>query len=426
LIHWDMSKMLPSESEMYAQHYKDQQDMFKNKVFVPYGEEDGIFNKAGISEFVSNAGFAMGTYAAFATELLVDTAITVLTAGGGAGTFGGTIAKVGAKSGLKSGAKSGLNYIDDFFKGAFKVGHMDDIAKITTKAASEVDNMAKAGKNLTNMTNASKAIIGDGFDMLTYNIRNIIKSKSAGEFFLNVGKGTPLIGSGVRQAERIVKAGKAGYSTATMVGMGVRGVQRMANEFNMSSTESVFEAISAYGETLDFMLKEYHNRHGEGPNGLDFSLMQDHALKAAMANYRTNLVILLATNKIQFGTLFNKFPMHKSWLTRQIINEAGEGIVGVTGKKGVLKVFDTKKFLGGIKTVAKIGKEFGWKKASWEAAKLFRKDFLKFEVTEGLQEIIQESSNIAWKNYYAAQYTGAEKTITDAFGEGLGEQWSKQ
>ena len=29
LINWDMDKMLPSESEMYAQHYKDQQDMLK-------------------------------------------------------------------------------------------------------------------------------------------------------------------------------------------------------------------------------------------------------------------------------------------------------------------------------------------------------------------------------------------------------------
>ena len=66
------------------------------------------------------------------------------------------------------------------------------------------------------------------------------------------------------------------------------------------------------------------------------------------------------------------------------------------------------------------------KKASWEAAKIFRKDFLKFEVMEGVQEIMQETSNIAWKNYYAAQYAGAEKSITDAFGEGLGEQWSKQ
>jgi len=418
LVNWDMDKLLPSESEMYAQHYKDQQDMLKNKVFVPYGEEDGIFNKSGISEFVSNAGFAMGTYAAFATELLVDAGITALTAGGGSGTFGATATKFGAKL--------GLTHVDDFFKGIFKVGHMDDIAKITTKTASKVDNLAKTGKNLTNMSNASKAVIGDALDMMTFNVKNILKSKSAGEFFLNAAKGIPVIGSGVRQAERIVKAGKAGYGIATMAGMGIRGVQRMANEFNMASTEATFEAISAYGETLDFMLKDYHDNYGEGPNGLDFSLMQDNALKAATANYQTNMAVLLASNKIQFGVLFNKFPMHKSWLTRQIINEAGEGIVGVTGKKRALKVFDTKNLFGGVKTVAKIGKEFGWKKASWEAAKIFRKDFLKFDVMEGVQEIMQETSNIAWKNYYAAQYAGAEKSITDAFGEGLGEQWSKQ
>jgi len=425
LINWDMDKMLPSESEMYAQYYKEQQNMFKNKVFVPYGEEDGIFNKSGISEFISNAGFMMGTYSAFAVELLVDAAITAATVGFGAETFGVTGAKMAAKTGAKQVAKQGVKHLDDFFKGIFKVGHMDDFAKITTKSASAVDNMAKAGKNLTNMTNASKAVISDGFDILTYNVKNILKSKSAGEFFLNAAKGVPVIGSGVRQAERIVKAGKAGYGIATMAGMGIRGVQRMANEFNMSSTEAVFEAISTYGETLDFMLKDYHNRHGEGPNELDFSLMQDNALKAATANYQTNLAILLATNKIQFGVLFNKFPMHKSWLTRKIADEGVEGIVHVT-TKGVGKVYDTKSIFGGIKTVAKIGKEFGWKKASWEAAKLFRKDFLKFEVIEGIQEIIQESSNIAWKNYYAAQYAGAEKTITEAFGEGLGEQWSKQ
>ena len=89
--------------------------------------------------------------------------------------------------------------------------------------------------------------------------------------------------------------------------------------------------------------------------------MQDNALKAATANYQTNMAILLATNKVQFGALFNKFPMHKSWLGRTIMKEGSE-VVGVVGK-GSAKLFDTKNLFGGIKTVAKIGKEFGWKKS---------------------------------------------------------------
>ena len=332
LINLDMDKMLPSESEMYAQHYKDQQDMLKNKVFVPYGEEDGIFNKSGISEFVSNAGFAIGTYAAFATEILVDAGITALTSGGGGGSFAATFAKFGAKTGLTK--------LDDVFKGIFKVGHMDEFAKVTTKVVDNVDDLAKTGKNLTNMTNAGKARIADGFDALTFNARNIIKSKSAEEFFLNAAKGIPVIGSGVRQAERMVKAGKAGYNAATIAGMGIRGIQRMANEFNMSSTQATFEAISSYGDTLDYLLKNYHDVNGEGPSGLDFSLMQDKALKAATANYQTNMAILLATNKIQFGTLFNKFPMHKSWLTNKLVAGSVEDLITVTGKQGV-KTFST-------------------------------------------------------------------------------------
>ena len=141
----------------------------------------------------------MGTYAAFATELLVDAAITAATAGAGVETFAAT----GARMAAKTGAKQGVKHLDDFFKGIFKVGHMDDFAKITTKTAGEVDNMAKAGNSFTNMTKASKARIADSFDAMTLNIRNIVKSKSAEEFFLNAAKGIPVLGSGIKQAERI-------------------------------------------------------------------------------------------------------------------------------------------------------------------------------------------------------------------------------
>ena len=58
--------------------------------------------------------------------------------------------------------------------------------------------------------------------------------------------------------------------------------------------------------------------------------------------------------------------------------------------------------------------------------KAFAKDLLRFEVTEGLQENIQEMSGAAWKYYYAGQYNGTKYTLGQAFDKGYAEQLTKQ
>lgn len=423
LFSWDWSKMIKSPEEQYKAYYEDQQEMYKNYVFVPEEKRDAIFGKSGISEFISNAGFSLGTYTGFALELLADAAITIATlpAGGvGASTFGATLGKFGAKLGMKSAAKAAkataksaatkTTKASQFFKGMYQYSHIDDFAK----AVSSPNNFTRAQRNM----------VKDRFAALSFNIGGIAKSKSVGDFFLQVGKGLPYLGEAFRYGERMVKAGKAGYSGATLAGMGVMGLRRMAQEFNMASTEASFEAIQSYGTSLDMMLQDYKNK-GYNIDEYDFNKMQELSFESSLKTYNTNLAILGLTNKIQFGTLFNKMPMHKTWLTRNIMGNSLEGIHTVS-RKGVSKIYNTSGLFGGTRTLFKIGKDFGWRKAGIESIKLFGKDFLKFDLVEGLQEIMQETTSKAWADYYSNQYYNAEKSIGTAFGDALGSMWSKE
>jgi|GEM_PF-3089525 len=428
LFSWDWSKMIKSPEEQYKAYYEDQQEMYKNYVFVPEEKRDAIFGKSGISEFISNAGFSLGTYTGFALELLADAAITIATvpAGGvGAGTFGATLGKFGAKLGMKSAAKATA-------KSAAKAT-AKSAAKKTTKAGqffkgmyqySHIDDFAKAVSSPNNFTRAQRNMVKDRFAALSFNIGGIAKSKSVGDFFLQVGKGLPYLGEAFRYGERMVKAGKAGYSGATLAGMGVMGLRRMAQEFNMASTEASFEAIQTYGTSLDMMLQDYKNK-GYNIDEYDFNKMQELSFESSLKTYNTNLAIFGLTNRIQFGTLFNKMPMHKTWLTRNIMGNSLEGIHTVS-RKGVSKIYNTSGLFGGTRTLFKIGKDFGWRKAGIESIKLFGKDFLKFDLVEGLQEIMQETTSKAWADYYSNQYYNAEKSIGTAFGDALGSMWSKE
>lgn len=428
LFSWDFSKMIKSPEEQYKAYYEDQQEMYKNYVFVPEEKRDAIFGKSGISEFISNAGFSLGTYTGFALEFLVDAAITVATApagGVGAVSFGATLTRVGAKLGMKSAAKATAKSVakataksaakkttkaGQFFKGMYQYSHIDDFAK----AVSSPNNFTRAQRNM----------VKDRFAALSFNIGGIAKSKSVGDFFLQVGKGLPYLGEGFRYGERMVKAGKAGYSGATLAGMGVMGLRRMAQEFNMASTEASFEAIQTYGTSLDMMLQDYKNK-GYNIDEYDFNKMQELSFESSLKSYNSNLAILGLTNRIQFGTLFNKMPMHKTWLTRNIMGNSLEGIHTVS-RKGVSKIYNTSGLFGGTRTLFKIGKDFGWRKAGTESIKLFGKDFLKFDLVEGLQEIMQETTSKAWADYYSDQYYNAEKSISTAFGDALGSMWSKE
>jgi len=421
LVHMDWDRMKPDEETLATQYYKDQLDMKRNFVFEQPENEDSIFNKRTMSEFIGNAGFALGTFAGLGIEIAADIAVTALSGGAGAVSFGATAARLAAREAASTAARSGYKFADalaDVAKG-FSYGNKSvDELSAAAKVANKIDEAAAIG-NATRT--AARDAMSETFTIFSNNFFNIAKSKNLTEMGANLLKGTPLLGTAIRSGEKLAAASRAGANTGQLIGVGLQGLRRVAQELNMSGTEASFEAVTSYGDTLDKMVKQYHaDNQGAAPNAQEFETMRSLALEASSANYNTNMALLLATNKLQFGNLFNRFIPANKFMT-----EAVENAMVINSKAG-RGLIDTSGFFGSYGVLGKVAKEFGKKEAAWQFSKAFAKDFARFELSEGLQENLQETSAAAWRDYYAGQFNGLETSLENAFGKGLSEQFTKQ
>jgi hypothetical protein len=423
LVHMDWDRMRPDEATLADQYYKDQIDMNKNFVFEKPENEDSILSKRTMSEFIGNAGFALGTFAGIGLEIAADVAITFLSGGAGVVSFGGTAAKLAATQTAKQAAKSGFRFADaltDIGKG-FSYGNKS--AEEISAASKVIANMDEASAIANGSRSAMRDSMAETFTVFSNNLFNITKSKNFSEVSANLLKSTPLLGTGIRSAEKLAAASRAGATTGELIGVGLQGARRVAQELNMSATEASFEAVTSYGDTLDKMAQQYKiDNNGAVPSPEEFEEMRKLAISASSANYNTNMALLLATNKIQFGNLFNRFvPANK------YMSEVAENLLVVEGKAGT-GIFRKDGFLGayGLIVSGKVGREFGKKEAAYQFSKAFAKDFFKFQVSEGIQENMQETSAAAWKDYYAGQFNSTEMSLSEAFGEGASEQFTKQ
>jgi hypothetical protein len=424
---WDWSKMMPDEDQMLKQYYEDQIDMNKNFVFVKPEDEDAIFNKRFLSEFVGNAGFAMGTFSALSMEIAGDILLTAATGGSGAISFGATWARLTGKAAAKAAAKEGAEQaltkgfmIDDLFKGFASTSgkSVDDFAVMAN--AAKVKNAVAPIANRT--ASATEELLGTQFGIFS-RIFDISKSKSVTEIAANFGRALPVVGAGFSSIEKIAAGAKAGLSGSELAGMGLQGIRRMAQELNMSSTEASFEAVTSYGDVLNTLVDDYRAKHGEAPSPYQIDEMKSLAIHAASGNYNTNMGVLLATNKLQFGNLFNKFaPANR--VMRELTESTDTNFLTAMNKN-LVQVYDKGKW-GTVSVLGKVVKDFGKKEAAYQMGKSFMKNFGKFELTEGIQENIQEMSGAAWKNYYVSKYDSTGVTLSNAFELGLEEQFTKQ
>ncbi len=425
LLSWDWSKMRPDEATMADQYYNDQKDMFKNFVFEQPDSEDSLISKRTVSELIGNTGFALGTFAGLGIEIAADVAVTALTGGAGAVSFLGTAARVLGKEaveqGVKTAAKKAFSFSDalsDIGKGFTMANRSEDEF---TAAAKIINQMDEASKLANPTASASRTAINATFDVFSNNILNVAKSKTFAEGAANFAKSIPVLGTGVRYAEKLGIAAKAGASGGQLLGIGLQGVRRVAQELNMSATEASFEAVTSYGDTLDKQVQEYKNAHnGEPPSSEEFERMKSLASKASASNYNTNMAILLATNKLQFGNVMNKFfPANKYML------DVADNILVVEGKAG--SAIYRKGMMGTLGVAGEIAKDFGKKEAAFQLGKSFlRNTALKFSISEGIQENLQETSAAGWRDYYASQFEGTGLSLQNAFGNALDEQFTKQ
>jgi hypothetical protein len=413
-LDWD--KMKPDETTMMETYYQDQLDMKKNFVFEQPQNEDSIFGKRTMSEFIGNAGFALGTFAGLGIEIAADIAITALTGGAGAETFALTAANQAARTAARQATKGGLRTFGrDVLQGFGKLGakSVDELAVLN-----KIDEAATiAGASASPL----RSTVAQTFEAFNYSWLKTLKSKSFSEFGENLLKGTPLLGTGIRYGERVAAAAKGGASAGQLVGLGLQGVRRVGQEMNMAATEASFEAVTSYGDTLDKMVQQYKiDNEGGVPTAEEFEKMRGLAMKASSSNFNTNMAVLLATNQLQFGTLFSKFLP-----ANMLANDVAEQILRVEGKAAAAKLYK-KGFTGTYGVLGQVAKDFGKKEAAYQFGKAFFKDALKFEIAEGLQENVQETTAAGWRDYYAGQMNGTKYSLSQAFGKGAEEQFTKQ
>ena len=434
IANMDMSLLMPSEDEMMQQYYLDQKDAQKNFVFQTPEDQDSIFTKGTISEFIGSSGFMLGTFGALSLEIAADILITGLTlpeGGVGATLFAPTFAKIGAgfgrmmgKEAIETGARESAEAL------ATKTNIFRDVAQgftLGNKSAEEIRLLNKIGEasEIANVSGSvARQALNDTFTVFSGNLSGIMKSKSIAELTGNVARGLPLLGSGIRYGERVAAGVEAGLSTGKLIGIGAQGLRRVAQELNMSATEASFEAVSSYGDTLNKLIEDHRNsNNGDDPNELEFEEMRRISMDSSGANYKTNMAILLATNKLQFGNMFNKFiPANKTM--RELVEATKDNLLLV--EKNGLKKFYKKGFAGAYGVTGQIAKDFGKKEATYQVGKAFFKDIARFELVEGLQENLQGISANGWKDYYVGQYQKSNSILSESFGKAFEDEISKQ
>jgi hypothetical protein len=425
----DWEKMKPDEESLINEYYAQQKNMNENYVFAEEGHENDIFSKKFVSEFVGNAGFAMGTVAALSLEFLADAAITVATEGAGFETFFGTsaraAAKIAARESAVQAAEAGIKGgVKDFFKGFNVAGKSVDEIPDAFNVLKEAEQ-AQLIAGMAHSPTMSRRVISSYADLLGNNVFNLGKATGIGDFLGKAVKATPLLGTTIRNVEKIGVAKAAGASLPAMIGMGVQAGRRVMQELNMSASEAYFEGVSSYGDTLDKMYKQYVVDNNESPTYEQYEKMKDLAVKSSSSNYDTNMQILLVTNRLQFGNLFNRYlPSNK--VVQDLLGESSERILTVTGKNGLEGVIKKGKLLGTVGSLGKVWTEFGKKEAMYQLTKSGLRNFARFEAIEGLQENMQETSAAGWRDYYSGQFNGVKYTLGDAMSKGFQEQFTKQ
>jgi hypothetical protein len=211
---------------------------------------------------------------------------------------------------------------------------------------------------------------------------------------------------------------------------GLGGTKRILSELNMARTEAMMEAAGTYGDLKKSMTADFLLKNDRTPSAAELNQIDQAAHNAALDNFKVNTGVLLLMNRIQFGNMFSKFGSKRS-LLKGIESSYGDDIFSVTGMvDGKLKTTPFKKgMFGPMSSYAEIAGEFGKKKALWETTKYAGKGLLKWEGSEGVQELIQEGSNTTIKDYYTSLYDGdprSEASWGSSIEQGVSSQANMQ
>lgn len=371
LIHGDAKRIMGTPEELEELH-KQQTEVFnKYAIYRTPESEESIFNRQFLGDLIQQSGFALGTIGQFVSEELLTMGLT-------------------AAFKPLTGARAILGAVD----AAVAIGE-------GTKDMKKVGDVWK----FTNM------------------MRQMYEGmKSAGTTLRNVARLTPIGGD-------LIKAARQGANGWELIGAGFNSFRRTVAEANMSLTEARMEAAGTFGELSENLRTQtLQNKGVISPE--DEQKISELAGKAAWDNFRTNSVLIAAMNRLQLDNLFRSFGSDKRIL-KQMLEEgslaapktslasavtgtAARDVADQAGKIGIKKGEQLtrayeKGFFGTFGNLGEIARDFGGKTAAWEATKSTFRNTFKWEVSEGIQEMLQDVSNDSFKKYYSELYNGNHK-----------------
>ncbi len=346
LFSWDASKLMGTPEEQYEMAQRQEDIMNKYAIYDTETSKDSVWNRQFFGTMLQQSGFAIGAGLQFAME-------EVLTAGL-------------------------ATYIEPALAGS-KFLSLGRVAKATERTSELINDTRKVMETVTSS------------ERVTNTLGNLAR------------KVVPMYGT-VQDFVKLQKNG-AGILQLAMTGMG--GIKRTFSEFNMARSEAIFETAGTYKQMVDDLVAEYTANNGAPPDDAALEKIKQSAENAAHDNFWVNMGVLSVMNRIQFDNMFKGFGT-----TRKIFNEEATSladkafkVTGKIGEKTETRVFK-KGLLGELSATGEIAKTFGKKEAAWQAAKSLGKGLMKFEGSEGAQELIQNASDQGLRSYYTDLYHG--------------------
>lgn len=384
LFTWDSSKLMGSEEERY-EIAKRQEELFnKYAIYDTAESKDGYFNRQFFGNMLQQTGFAVGAIGQFALEEWATAGLGIIFEAGAAGMLVGRVARTAEElRALRIAAKipektTIIGRAAEGVRNAFRPKLVETTADLVNATRKTADVITKSER----VTNA----IADGLKALT------------------PGYGT---------VEEMIKLNKAGAGFAQLAYTGLGGIKRGLSEFNMARSESIFEAASTYKQLKDRLTSEFISTNGREPDQAELEKIMQTSENASHDNFWTNVGVLSVMNRIQFDNMFKQFSKSRSLLGPEMAQLEGKAFQ-VTGKiagKTEARIYK-KGIFGRIGALPEIAKTFGKKEAAWQATKSIGKGLMKFEGSEGMQELIQNASDKGLEDYYADLYHGKKGYAT--------------
>jgi len=296
------------------------------------------------------------------------------------------------------------------------------------------------------LKNTKKAVKGldmatDGYKAVNSTLDSINNVQSARKFWdqaRNIGKMTlsPIGGTvrayeAAKTADNLTNLGKA-YKTA---GGFYRDVVRM----NMALSEARLEGGMVENQIYDNLYNQYYNKNGEAPgNDLQYDMIKQ-SKKGALNTVLWNAALIYGSNAIVFPNIMGPKGGIRNFLRNNIDEFATVkgGKYGDFGKRVYNKA--SKKFEFEANNFKNMALDFARKPI--QKSIIGSIGYFKKNVTEGIQENLQEVISGANEKYYSdtfnskalgsheyskavAKYSTAKQL--DYFGEEMGNQFTKQ